>query len=128
MPFDNAYSYPSPDVALLMDARSRILCRASWVQGCLQEGNRRCLIGALSLACGSRSFVIPNKTEQRLARLIATQIPPNAPFVLRLELIPARRRLMWFNDAPSTRHEDVMKLFDRSIQSLTAEVPAYVSA
>ena len=76
MPFDAPYQTPFGDIELLTDARSRISNRKSWVQGRFQDGDRHCLVAALSLACGSRSFHMPNRTEKRLARLIAKQIPP----------------------------------------------------
>jgi hypothetical protein len=126
MPFDGPYPNPFGDIELLTEARSRISSRESWVQGRFQGGNRRCLIAALSLVCGSRSVRMPNRTERRLARLIAVQIPPSAPFVVRLRLLPARQRLMSFNDEPHTRHEDVMALFDRTIHSLAAQVPVHI--
>ena len=56
--------------------------------------------GRASLTCGSRSFGVPNRTERRLSRLIATQMPP-APFWVRHRFMPARRRLIAFNDDPS---------------------------
>lgn len=128
MPFDGPYPNQFGDIELLTDARSRISSRQSWVQGRFQDGNRHCLVAALSLVGGSRSFHLPNRTERRLARLIAAQILPSAPLVFRLRLMPARQRLMWFNDGPYTRHEDVMALFDRTIHRLTTKVPAYISA
>ena len=99
MPFDAPYQTPFGDIELLMDARSRISNRKSWVQCRFQDGERHCLVAALSLACGSRSFQLPNQTEKRLARLIAKQIPHDASFMLHRRLIPARQRLMSLNDA-----------------------------
>jgi hypothetical protein len=128
MPFDAAYQTPFGDIELLTDARSRISNRGSWIQNCFRDGDRHCLIAALSLACGSRSFQMPNRTEKRLARLIAKQIPPDAPFMTRCGLIPARQRLISLNDYPSTTHEDVMALFDRTISHLASKTPISVSA
>ena len=110
MPFDAAYQMPFGDIELLTDARSRISDRKFWVQGRFQDGGRHCLIAALSLACGSRSFHLPNRTEKKLARLIAKQIRPDAPFIMRCKFISARHRLMSLNDYPSTTHEDVIAL------------------
>jgi len=118
MPFDAPHQTPFGDIELLTDARSRISNRKSWVRRRFQDGNRHCLVAALSLACGSRSFHMPNRTEMRLARLIAKQIPPDAPFLIRCRLMPARQRLISLNDAPRTTHEDVMALFDRTISHL----------
>ena len=119
MPFDNHHETPFGDIELLMDARSRIPNRRLWMQGDFQDGDRHCLIAALSLACGSRSFQMPNSAEKRLARLIAQQIAPDAPYMMRCRFIPARQRLMSLNDDTRTTHEDVMALFDRTIIHLT---------
>ena len=128
MPFDAPYPTPFGDIELLIEARSRISNHKSWVQGRFQDGDRHCLVAALSLACGSRSFHMPNRTEKRLARLIAKQIPPDAPFMTRCRLIPARQRLMSLNDDPRTTHEDVMALFDRTISHLASTARISVPA
>jgi hypothetical protein len=128
MPFDAPCQTPFGDIELLTDARSRICNRNSWVQGRFQDTDRHCLVAALSLACGSRSFDMPNRTEKKLARLIAAQIPRDAPFMSRWRLIPVRQRLMALNDAPCTRHEDVMALFDRTISHLATTARISVPA
>ena len=120
MPFDAPYQTPFGDIELLTDARSRISNRKTWVQGGFRDGDRHCLVAALSLACRSRSVHMPNRTEKRLARLIAKQIPQDAPFMTRCRLTPARQRLMSLNDDPRTTHEDVMALFDRTISRLAS--------
>ena len=99
MPFDAPYQTPFGDIELLTDTRSRISDRKTWVQGRFQDGDRHCLVAALSLACRSRSVHMPNRTEKRLARLIAKQIPQDAPFMTRCRLTPARQRLMSLHDA-----------------------------
>ena len=128
MPFDAPYQTPFGDIELLTDARSRISNRKTWVQGRFQDGDRHCLVAALSLACASLSFQLPNRTEKRLARLIAKQIPPDAPFITRCRLTPARQRLMSLNDDPRTTHEDVMALFDWTIGHLASTAPISVPA
>ena len=128
MPFDAPYQMPFGDIELLIEARSRISNRKSWVQGRFQDGDRHCLVAALSLACGSRSFHVPNRTEKRLARLIAKQIPPDAPFMTRCRLTPARQRLMSLNDDPRSTHEDVIGLFDRTISHLASTTRISVPA
>jgi hypothetical protein len=128
MPFDAPYQTPFGDIELLMDARGRIANRKNWVQRRFQNGGRHCLVAALSLACGSRSFQMPNRTERRLARLIAKQIPPDAPLIIRYRLVPARQRLMSLNDDPRTTHEDVMALFDRTISHLASTARVRVPA
>jgi hypothetical protein len=128
MPFDAPYRTPFGDIELLMDARSRISDGKSWVRHRFEDGDRHCLVAALSLACGSRSFQMPNRTEKRLAREIAKQIAPHAPFITRCSLMPARMRLMSLNDGPCTTHEDVMALFDRTISHLARTAPISVPA
>lgn len=128
MPFESPYQMPFGDIELLVDARSRISDRALWVRHRFQDGDRHCLVAALSLACGSRSYRIPNWTEKRLARVIAKQIASDAPFVTRCWLLPARMRLISLNDGPHTRHGDVIALFDRTIGYLTCIAPISVPA
>ena len=128
MPFDAPYQTPFDDIELLTDARSRISDRKSWVRHRFEDGDRHCLVAALSLACGSRSFQMPNRTEKRLARVIAKQIAPDTPFMTRCRLIPAGMRLMSLNDGPRTTHEDVMALFDRTISHLAHTAPISVPA
>ncbi len=73
----------------------------------------------LSLACGSRSLQMLNRTERRLAREICKQIAPNAPFMTRnMRSYCRRMRLMSLNDGQDATHEDVMALFDRTIGHL----------
>ncbi len=121
MPFDFPYQAPTGDLAILADARARMSGENKWVKGRFEDGNRHCLVAALSLACGSRSFNIPNKTERRLARLLAKQLSADLPWRMRSRLVPARSRLMSFNDYPRTRQGDVDALFDRTISSLVSK-------
>ena len=80
MPFDNPHQTPFGDLELLMEARGRISSREAWVRGHFQKERRYCLVAALSLTCGSRSFGVSNRTELRLSRLVAMHMPPDAPF------------------------------------------------
>jgi hypothetical protein len=59
MPFDNPPRTPFGDIELLWDARSRILTKDHWTQGQFEDGDRHCLLGALSLVSGSPSFAFP---------------------------------------------------------------------
>jgi hypothetical protein len=120
MPFDIPIN---GDLEVLIEARARIAGENSWVQHRFKNGERHCLIAALSLACGSRNFRMPNKNERRLARLLAKQLSAKTRWGLRL--VPSRYRLMSFNDHPRTSHEDVLALFDRTIYSLTISVQDY---
>jgi hypothetical protein len=123
MPFDNPHEIPFGDIEILRDARRRISSRRDWVQGCFRDGDRHCLVAALSIASGSRSFRRSNQTERRLARLLARQLPETAPFWAKSQFVPARQRLMWFNDNAGTHHTDVMALFDRTIAQLACAMP-----
>jgi hypothetical protein len=127
MPFDSPHHAPIGDLEILMDTRNRVSNQRKWVKGSFRDGDRHCLVGALSLACGSRSLAIPNRKERRLARMLANQLPSHAPFCTRIRLISARQRLMWFNDDPRTCHQDVIALFDRAIDH-AVRMPAHVSA
>ena len=98
------------------------------MQGRFKDGDRHCLVAALSVVSGSLNFNMPNPVERRLARLLVAQLPAGRRIWARLRFFTARQRLMWFNDDPRTSHADVMALFDRTIDSLASKVPAYVSA
>jgi hypothetical protein len=74
MPFDNPSQAPIGDVAILIDARSRIADPSRWLKHGFQDGDRHCLVAALSLACDGPKFGIPNETERRLARQLAKQV------------------------------------------------------
>ena len=128
MPFDNPSQAPIGDVAILMDARDRIADPSRWMKNDLQDGDRHCLIAALSLACGSCSFDDPNETELRLAKFLAKQMPLNRGFSKWMTLVSPRNGLMTFNDHRRTRHDDVMGLFDRAIDHAAMKAPLYVAA
>jgi len=127
MPFDNPHQTPFGDAELLWDARSRISTRNDWVQGSYKDGNRLCIVGALSLVSGSRSFNTPNRVERRIARVLVAQLPPRGPVRVGLRFFSARQRLMWFNDSPRTGHADVLALFDRAIDHSLSKTPAFIS-
>lgn len=127
MPFDNSH-IPFGDLELLMDARSRISSRSAWVKGRFQEGDSYCLVAALSLACGSPSFKVPNRRERQLARLLIKRLPPETPFWAKIWLAPARQRLMAFNDDARTSHGDVITLLDQTIDELANKTSVAVSA
>ena len=128
MPFDNPHQTPFGDLELLIDARSRISSGDRWVQGRFRDGNRRCLVAVLSAVAESRGYSRPNRTERRLARLLAAQLSPSLRFWLHVRCIPARQRLMWFNDRLRTKHEDVIALFDQTIGQLASKTPIYAPA
>lgn len=128
MPFDHPTPAPIGDLEILLDTRDRIASQERWLQKLFQDGDRHCLVASLSLACGSPSFYAPNKVERRLARMLAREIPPEAPRWARFEFVASRRRLMWFNDDHRTCHANVIALIDRTIQQLMVSVPQFVPA
>jgi hypothetical protein len=71
MPFDNPYEAPIGDLEILVDARARISAENSCVQRRFEHGDRRCLVAALSLACGSRKFRIPTKQNADLLKCLS---------------------------------------------------------
>ena len=79
MPFDNSHQTPFGDIELLVAARSGVSNGSDWVKGRFREGNRHCLVAVLSLVSDSRSLAFPNRTERRLTRLLARQLPPRFP-------------------------------------------------
>jgi hypothetical protein len=121
MPFDNPFEGPFGDVRILMDARSRIADADRWLQRGFRHGDRHCLVATLSLACKSRNFDRPNETERRLTKLLAKQLPHS--YWVRMIFITSRQRLILFNDLRCTQHEDVLALFDRTIEHLACRVP-----
>ena len=128
MPFDNPHQTSFGDLDVLEDARIRIFTQDRWVKRRFQVGERLCVVAALSLAARSRNFSLPNRTERRLTRLLAAQIPPTRPFFRRITLVSARQRLMRYNDSAGTGHPEVIALLDRAIHHLVREAPACVPA
>jgi hypothetical protein len=128
MPFDNPSQAPIGDVAILMDARDRIADPSRWMQNDLQDGDRHCLVAALSLACGSPTFDISNEAERRLAKQLAKHVPLSHGFTKWVAFVGPRHGLMMFNDHRRTRHDDVMGLFDRAIDHAAMKAPLYVAA
>ena len=122
MPFDNAHQVPFGDLEILRDARGRIAEEGNRCKGDFRDGDRHCLVAALSLAAGSSDFRTPNGTERRLAQRLVTQLPTSAPLRIRLRFMPVRQRLMYFNDDERTTHSDVVALYDRTIEHLTSRV------
>jgi hypothetical protein len=118
MPFDNPHQTSFGDLDVLEDARSRIFTQDRWVKRRFQVDERLCVVATLSLAAGSRHFDLPNRTERRLTRLLAAQIPPTRPFFKRITLVSARQRLIRYNDSSSTSHQEAIALFDRTIHHL----------
>jgi hypothetical protein len=127
MPFDNPHEKPFGDIELLLAARSRISSGDHWIKRQFQNGDRYCLVAVLSVTAGSQSYNHANRVERRLTRLLAKQLAWSFAFLTVKSLFTARWHLMCFNDNPRTTHEDVMALFDRTIDHLAVKAPVYVS-
>jgi hypothetical protein len=123
VPFDSFHQAPGGDLQILTEARDLISDRTRWLKHSFnRDGDRFCLVGALSVVCGSRGFALPNRTERRLARVLAEQLKFQSPWWASIALIPARNRLMWWNDRLRTTHDEVLALFDRTISALAVTV------
>jgi hypothetical protein len=123
MPFDNPTDGRVSDIDLLWAARGRIGHESGWGQNRYANGDRLCLVAALSVVAGSPTFHAPNLTERRLTRLLADQLPENIPLWARLKFFTARQRLMWFNDSRHTKHQDVVALMTRAINRPASRTP-----
>jgi hypothetical protein len=123
MPFDNPHHMPFGDLEILRDARRRIAEEGNWLKGDFRDGDRLCVVAALSAAAGSCNLRTPNMAERRLARLLAKQLPAKAPLWTRLRVMPLRHRLMYFNDDARTTHSDIVALYDRAIEHLVGRAP-----
>jgi hypothetical protein len=44
-----------------------------------------------------------------------------------MKCFTGRQRLIWFNDCPGTKHEDVMALFDKAIDHQTSKVSIFAT-
>ena len=56
MPFDNPSDGRFSDIDLLWAARSRIGHESGWMQSRYSDGDRLCLVAALSVVAGSTLF------------------------------------------------------------------------
>jgi hypothetical protein len=56
MPFDNSADGRVSDIDLLWAARGRIGHECGWVRGLYSDGDRLCLVAALSVVVASSSF------------------------------------------------------------------------
>lgn len=121
MPFDGFHRGDFEDIERLLDARSRIAHPSNWIKGTFQDGDRYCVVGALSAVCAGRCWERPSDTERRLTRILAGQLPRQSGFQRLMRLRSARWSLIRFNDRPSTSHADVMALFERAIERLHAD-------
>jgi hypothetical protein len=126
MPFDGLQG-PSGDIERLLDARSRIAHPHHWIKRTFKDGDRYCMVGALSMACGSLNVDSATETERRLVRVLAAQLPKRRRLLSRIRLRSARRDLMAYNDNPNTRHSDVLALFDKTIAHLQVQQLALVA-
>jgi hypothetical protein len=109
-------------VEILLDARSRIDDPHCWLKGEFSKENGS-LVAALALACRNPQFDQPSRTGRRLILVMARQLPRGCSRLQRIICFRPMHRLMRFNDSPRTTHDDVIALFDRTIQHLAAMAP-----
>ena len=122
MPFDNPQQRSFGDTEILINARSRVSDADHWLRFAYQDGDRLCLVAALSLASNSRNFDGPSASERRLARIMVKNLSNSIIWKWLIFLSP-RYRLTLFNDHSRTCHADVVALFDRAIHHLEAKSP-----
>lgn len=123
MPFDGSHGQ-SGDVTILLAARSRITGQGHWVKGTFKLGDGWCIVGALSAACASPGFKLPNDTERRLSRKLAKELPWTVRALGAAWYPIARLNLISYNDRPDTSHPDVLALFDRAIAKMAGRQDA----
>lgn len=107
MPFDDAgFTQRQINLEILRAARDRVSVRGSWCQGMFYDGSgAHCAIGWLRA-------VAPPRERERVTHILATEV-----------LMPILSRGGWqnveeWNDEPSRRRRDVVRLFDRAIARL----------
>ena len=111
MPFD-APQRSNHDSELLAQAKNALV-RRGWVQGQYShDDGRLCAVAALAIACGNRRFGHPSRTQRRLARLLASELPHWGWYSWWMS---GYFRVKGYNDAPHTGYDDVMDMYDRAI-------------
>lgn len=102
MPFDDtSIAADSVILARLKEARHRIRIPQLWCKETIQTRGRRCMIGAFP--------TLKQNIWMDVQRLL-------------IEHIPSRyNAIQHFNDAPETRHADVLAVFDAAIAELESK-------
>lgn len=112
MPFDNP-PQPRQEIILLRAARERINNPLRWAQGCwIKPPVGACAIQALRTVCTKNTMV------RTLARVLARELPRRYRVLF---FLPARTRVILYNDRKHTTHQMVMELFDAAIMRLELE-------
>lgn len=113
MPFDGTTFDKGSDgiaIQILRDAREGVAQPGNWIQNRLHAGPSSCAVGWVARVVESET--IAEKVAARcLAPALLSDYRPGPNY-------PAVNRVMAFNDAPSTRQNDVVALFDRAIMLL----------
>lgn len=112
MPFDNPQP-PSRYTAPLHDAKHYIRYPNLWTKDIDFDGPRMCLVSAVQFA----SELYHYDDLPYLLRLLCKELP--SPW--RWMPMPARTKLIIFNDRGSTTHADVIDMFDRAIARESAK-------
>lgn len=95
--------------AILRKAREHLSDPRKWIKGALRHGytDRVCSIGAVHYAAGYYKSPLCSEYEQ--------DAHSNAMEILGAS-VPGRN-IDIFNDRPRTKHEDVLKVFDKAIEN-----------
>ena len=121
MPFDNPPEQHLPiELILLRLARSSIDQPNKWAKRCFFDGrggNRYCAFEAIRIACDGLGISL----QKRLVRALAREIPLG--FHATICFLPAKAKVIIYNDSKQTTHEMVMRMYDRAIARLEP-VPA----
>lgn len=117
MPFDNPRTsnrYTAP----LRDARHYIRYPSLWTKGKYIDGPRMCLVFAVRFA----SELYCYDDHRYLLRSLCKELP--APW--RWMPMPARMKLILFNDYSNTTHSDIIGVVDRTIARECAKESCHV--
>ena len=114
MPFDSTtFVEESQVVKDLRAARALLDHPSKWVKGCLRSGGGFCIIGAANeVTLGPAHRRTMSDEDARWVRATAILHAIEAA-------LPRCGLIADFNDARSTKHADIMDLFDRAIAAET---------
>jgi hypothetical protein len=118
MPFDNPRPGPLTDIEILVGCAKSDRQPELLAEGPLQEITPALPHRRTGVACNNPQFDEPSRTGRRMTLAMARQLPRGWGRLQRMICFRPRKRLIRFNDNPRMTHDDVMALFDRTIQHL----------
>ena len=116
MPFDDTTARSTPEIALLDKVRDLLATPDKWCKYALEHDRRHCVYGALNLAhhnVAMWTLGTNTKAYTNVERALARETGRNHDILLDIIL---------FNNAPDTKHADILALIDRARDRLLAEV------